>query len=77
LRPAVLILLAACSMLQPARAGTGADEPAPATAQAVCPIMIGQALPRLTLNDLEGAAFDLNAAAAEKPTILIFYRGGW
>ena len=43
----------------------------------VCPIKVGQSLPALSLQDIEGKKFDLNAAVAKKPTILIFYRGSW
>lgn len=49
----------------------------PLTAENTCPIKVGQSLPDLTLHDIEGKAFDLNMAVAKKPTVLIFYRGGW
>lgn len=47
------------------------------SAQEIHPLLIGFAVPRLTLTKLDGHSFDLNAAMAEKPTVLIFYRGGW
>ena len=50
---------------------------APERAGDVCPIKVGQALPRLMLTDIAGKAFDLNKAVAEQPTILVFYRGSW
>ncbi len=43
----------------------------------VCPLLVGSQLPDITLQDLEGNSFDLNRAIAEKPTILIYFRGGW
>jgi peroxiredoxin len=43
----------------------------------VCPIKNGSRLPRLTLTGIEGKKFDLNDAVAKKPTVLVFYRGGW
>ncbi len=52
-------------------------EQLPASAGAIHPILIGTAVPKLTLTAVDGSAFDLNAAIAQKPTILIFYRGGW
>jgi peroxiredoxin len=55
---------------------TAVGEPA-ATAQEVTPLAVGDSLPELTLKTAEGEAFDLNAAVAKKPTILILYRGGW
>lgn len=48
-----------------------------ATADAVCPILIGQKVPPLVLKNVKGEAFDLNNALSQKPTVLIFYRGGW
>lgn len=43
----------------------------------VVPIDRGAKLPTLILKGVDGKAYDLNAAVAKKPTILIFYRGGW
>jgi len=53
-----------------------AGEPA-ASAAEVTPPSAGDTLPALTLTTAEGAPFDLNAALAERPTLLILYRGGW
>jgi peroxiredoxin len=41
------------------------------------PLAVGATAPAVTVKTAEGTAFDLGAALAEKPTILIFYRGGW
>jgi peroxiredoxin len=41
------------------------------------PILVGQSLPRITLKSAGRRPFDLNAAVASKPTILVFFRGGW
>ncbi|MDF7798055.1 peroxiredoxin-like family protein [Pontiellaceae bacterium B1224] len=41
------------------------------------PLTSGQPIPAATLKTAEGVDFDLQAAIAEQPTILIFYRGGW
>ncbi|MFA6954456.1 MAG: peroxiredoxin-like family protein [Thermoanaerobaculia bacterium] len=49
----------------------------PERAEEVCPILIGQKVPALVLRDEAGKPYDLAAAIARKPTILIFYRGGW
>ena len=43
----------------------------------ICPILVGSPLPDITLKDLSGKSFDLNKAIAAKPTILIYFRGGW
>ncbi len=43
----------------------------------ISPLLIGENIPRVNLLNAGGESFDLNAAVATKPTILIFYRGGW
>lgn len=43
----------------------------------ISPLLNGENIPLVTLLDASGSSFDLNKAVAEKPTILIFYRGGW
>ncbi len=47
------------------------------SADRIRPLLIGAEVPPLSLKTGDGAEFDLNAAIARKPTILIFYRGGW
>jgi hypothetical protein len=41
------------------------------------PLLIGARVPPLSLTTAAGAGFDLNQALSEKPTVIIFYRGGW
>ncbi|MCD2422495.1 AhpC/TSA family protein [Niabella pedocola] len=43
----------------------------------ISPLLIGEPIPPTILPDKEGNLLDLNKAVAEKPTVLIFYRGGW
>lgn len=43
----------------------------------ICPLLVGDTVPQLILTTLEGKSLDLNDALKEKPTVLIFYRGGW
>jgi peroxiredoxin len=49
----------------------------PASPEAVHPLLVSSKVPQLTLMSLDGKPFDLNAAIAAKPTIVVFYRGGW
>jgi len=49
----------------------------PDSADKVRPLLIGSAVPDVTLQTAGGKKFSLNEAVKEKPTILIFYRGGW
>ncbi|MGH2624348.1 MAG: peroxiredoxin-like family protein, partial [Sphingobacterium sp.] len=43
----------------------------------ISPLLVGETIPTVTLQDAKGMPFDLNKAVSSKPTILIFYRGGW
>ncbi len=43
----------------------------------VAPLLIGETIPDITLFSSEGAPLNLRQKVAEKPTILLFYRGGW
>ena len=49
----------------------------PAQPQDISPLLIGENIPVIKLPDAMGKNFDLNSAISLKPTILIFYRGGW
>lgn len=49
----------------------------PLKAEDVSPLLSGENIPQVKLINDAGQSFDLNAAVASKPTILIFYRGGW
>jgi len=48
-----------------------------ASATDVVPLDKGASVPKLTLKAVDGNAYDLNDSVAKKPTVLIFYRGGW
>lgn len=43
----------------------------------ISPLLNGEKIPMVTLLDMEGKSFNLNTSVAEKPTLIIFYRGGW
>lgn len=43
----------------------------------ISPLLIGEQIPMVKLPMISGESFDLNKAIAKKPTILVFYRGGW
>jgi peroxiredoxin len=49
----------------------------PLGAENVAPLKVGDRAPTAIVKTLDGAAFDLGRAFAAKPTVLIFYRGGW
>ena len=43
----------------------------------ISPLLIGENIPEVSLKNLDGKIVSLNKIVKEKPTILIFYRGGW
>lgn len=47
------------------------------TAEDVRPLLNGQTIPDVTLYDVQGNQVNLRTLAAQKPTVIIFYRGGW
>ncbi len=51
--------------------------PLPETASDIRPLLIGQKVPDVNLTGIDGKTFALREMVAEKPTVLVFYRGGW
>lgn len=49
----------------------------PAAADDVRPLLVGSAVPDVLLPTADGGEVNLLTEAQAKPTILIFYRGGW
>jgi hypothetical protein len=49
----------------------------PISPEAACPLLNGQKITPLALKKIENKSFDVSATIAKKPTVLIFYRGGW
>lgn len=47
------------------------------TANDVKPILIGQKLADATLQDVNGKDVNLQSLISEKPSVVVFYRGGW
>lgn len=43
----------------------------------VSPLLIGETLPNADLVDNTGKSVELKDIISEKPTVLVFYRGGW
>jgi hypothetical protein len=54
-----------------------AEDPIPASAEEIRPLLIGAAVPAVEVKTLDGSAVDLAEKVQEQPTVLIFYRGGW
>ena len=52
-------------------------EALPTSPEDICPILVGYRVPNVTLKTKDGSPVDLSALLAEKPAIMVFYRGGW
>lgn len=49
----------------------------PTKPEDISPLLIGETIPDIDLLTASGKVFNINQSIAQKPTILIFYRGGW
>jgi hypothetical protein len=71
-------MVVASVVLNCARVQAGSDfRVVPNDAQAVQPILAGQTFPQSALKGVDGSAVDVSALLAEKPSVVVFYRGGW
>ena len=80
LAPAGLRVGAALLLGASATSGDGESEttdPLPTAANDVRPLLVGAQVPPAVLTDAAGKPVDLKARMARRPTILVFYRGGW
>jgi hypothetical protein len=71
----VLVTAAILAFLS-APPGIGAGEVAESPND-IKPVGTGDKIPAAVVKTVKGDDLDLVAAVAEKPTVLIFYRGGW
>ncbi len=69
------ILAGAALLCATATSASAAD--VPTSADGIRPLLVGSAVPEVQLPTADGGVVDLAAEAKAKPTILIFYRGGW
>lgn len=49
----------------------------PERAEDISPLLIGEAMPDIAVTSMDGSARSLADIFKEKPTVLVFYRGGW
>ena len=56
---------------------TAADESVAPSADRVRPLLIGATVPEVTLTTGDAEPFALGEALSRKPSIVVFYRGGW
>lgn len=74
----LMLGLAACSSdrVEPYSGPTEVKTP-PASASLVDPLKVGESAPQVTLRKPNGKEVETAELFARKPTLLIFYRGGW
>ena len=74
-----VILLILVAMITGGNSGTQTetDRQVPDNAFGVRPLLIGQNIPDLPALDKDGNRHSLLELIARKPTVIIFYRGGW
>lgn len=49
----------------------------PENPEDISPLLIGETIPNAKVLNSEGKTLELNEVISQKPTILVFYRGGW
>lgn len=55
----------------------GCRDELPESSAEVCPVLVGTEIPKVILTSLDGSPFDLFSEVSGKPSVVIFYRGGW
>lgn len=58
-------------------AGCSNQQSIPLVAEDISPILIGEKLPNANFQNVDGKSVQLRTLLEEKPTVLVFYRGGW
>lgn len=66
-----------CGLVMITIVGGGSAQSIPDSAEKVHPLLVGAQIPEVNFKKPDGNNFDLRKSAADKPVILIFYRGGW
>lgn len=69
-----LFIITVLTLLHPASAAEKVIAP---QAESVAPLLNGMSIPNVTLRYADGSPVSLTALAMQKPTVLMFYRGGW
>ncbi|HSR67371.1 MAG TPA: hypothetical protein VLU25_05470 [Acidobacteriota bacterium] len=54
-----------------------AQDAVPDSAEDVHPLLIGMEIPDVTYRRADGSEVSLRELAAQKPMVMIYYRGGW
>lgn len=71
-----MILLCGCDQNKQDQTQAESQE-VPQSAQEIRPLLVGAKVPALSLKTVDGKTLDLRAEIAQKPAVVVFYRGGW
>ncbi len=76
---AIFVLVNAVAMILPTplRAQTPSDRGIAPSSRMIRPVLIGDSLPNVSVAATNGEATSLRSICNGKPSVLIFYRGGW
>lgn len=75
--PVALLFAFALPLLAEVASSQTNAQAIPSSAQDVHPLLIGATVPDSHLKTADGHAFALRQQTTAKPTIIVFYRGGW
>jgi len=73
----IKVACAAVLVIGAGMAVAGLDDMVASSAETTKPLKAGVKAPNPTFLNLEGKKADLMKVAGDKPTVLVFYRGGW
>lgn len=74
---AALLMICSAGAAHAQEKKPGMDYMIPQKPEDISPLLNGKKIPVATLPDAYGKPVDLNKKIAEKPSVLVFYRGGW
>jgi len=76
-RPFLALLALVIGLSPLSRAVEAPPLPVASTAEVARPLAVGATAPAAMLKTADGTPFNLAESLATKPTLLVFYRGGW
>ncbi len=73
----LLSVLSGLLLLSPGFGPSAAGASVASSPEEVHPLLPGMTAPDAAVQTLDGAAISLAEVLSKKPTVLVFYRGGW
>ena len=76
-RYGLAVFLCGCFSVEAVEKEAETTAPMPASPVEVRPLLVGAAVPDASVRTVEGQPVSMRQVIAERPTVVIFYRGGW